>query len=92
MENKKEFTTREVLILVLVIVTGIAFMESDSWRTFFLNIMVYGLIGEFSVILWGIISSPWKKPDFYRNKDKIVRLNINQIQILKLLTKQRKWS
>jgi len=52
----KEFTTKEVFILVLVIVIGIAFIESGhSWRGFFLNIMMYGLIVEFLVILLSVL-------------------------------------
>jgi hypothetical protein len=53
----KEFTTKQVLILVFAIIVGIAFIETSSplwtfifWREFLLKILVYGAISEFIVI------------------------------------------
>ena len=54
----KSFTAKQVIILTLVIVAGIAFMETSQpvwtgefWREFGLNVFVYGLVVEFIVIL-----------------------------------------
>jgi len=53
----KKFTTKQVFVLVLAIVMGIAFIETSSpvwtllfWREFLLKLMVYGLVSEFIVV------------------------------------------
>jgi len=53
----KEFTAKQVFILVFAIIAGIAFMETSSplwtfifWREFLLKILLYGAISEFIVI------------------------------------------
>jgi hypothetical protein len=47
----KEFTGKQVLILVFAIVAGIAFIETSGpvwtwtfWRQFLLNLVVYGAV------------------------------------------------
>ena len=56
----KEFSSKEVLILVFAIVAGIAFMETSSpvwtaafWREFLLKLLLYGVISEFIVVALG---------------------------------------
>jgi hypothetical protein len=56
----KTFTSKQVLILVLAIVAGIAFMETSApmWslsflREFGLKLLIYGAISEFIVVIWG---------------------------------------
>ncbi|MDP3792946.1 MAG: hypothetical protein Q8Q89_04455 [bacterium] len=58
----KKFTSKQVFILVLAIVAGIAFMETSSpiwtsafWREFLLNLLLYGVISEFVVIALSIL-------------------------------------
>ena len=59
--NEKIFTFRQVFILVLVIVTGIAFIETPTvtmwtlefWRVFLFKVLIYGAVVEFIVILLG---------------------------------------
>jgi len=57
---EKEFTIKQVLILVAVVVVGIAFMETSApmwtslfWREFLLKILLYGVVSEFMVIAAG---------------------------------------
>ena len=54
------FSSKQVYILVLAIVAGIAFMEtsspmwtSDFWREFLYKLFMYGAISEFVVIALG---------------------------------------
>jgi len=56
--NRETFTQKQVLILVIAIVAGIAFAETSSpmwslsfWREFGLKLIIYGAISEFVVIL-----------------------------------------
>ena len=57
--DNKEFTPKQVLILILAVVVAIAFMETSAgaiwtwtfWRVFLLKIIIYGTISEFVVIL-----------------------------------------
>jgi hypothetical protein len=56
----KEFTLKQVLILVIAIVAGIAFIETsgpvwtwDFWRQFLLKLLVYGVVSEFIVVALG---------------------------------------
>ncbi|MFA4845744.1 MAG: hypothetical protein WC654_04255 [Patescibacteria group bacterium] len=57
--NDKEFTARQVYILVFAIVVGIAFIETRAgaiwtsvfWKEFLLKVIVYGAIVEFVVVL-----------------------------------------
>ena len=56
----KKFTFKQVLILVIVIVAGIAFVETSSpmwtsafWREFLLKLLIYGAVSEFVVIALG---------------------------------------
>ena len=56
----KEFTFKEVVILVIAIIAGIAFLESSGsmlslmfWRQFLLKLIVYGAASEFIVIILG---------------------------------------
>lgn len=57
--NEKEFTFKQVCILVLVIVIGIAFIETPAvavwssvfWKAFLLKIIIYGGVSEFIVLL-----------------------------------------
>jgi len=57
--NEKEFTAKQVYILVFVIVVGIAFVEtpagaiwtSEFWKEFLLKVIVYGVVVEFLVLL-----------------------------------------
>lgn len=58
--SEKVFTTKQVLILVFAIITGIAFLQTSTpiwtasfWREFILHILGYGLVSEFIVILLG---------------------------------------
>jgi len=53
----KEFTLKQVLVLVFAIIAGIAFVETSSpiwsldfWREFLLKLLVYGAVSEFIVI------------------------------------------
>jgi len=53
----KEFTAKQVFILVSAIIVGIAFMETSSplstfifWREFLLKVLLYGGISVFIVI------------------------------------------
>jgi len=55
--NMKKFTLKQVFILVLAIVAGIAFIETSApiWtfafgREFLLKLLAYGAISEFIVI------------------------------------------
>lgn len=57
----KEFTLKQVFILVFAIVAGIAFIETSSpiwtsafWREFLLKLLVYGAVAEFIVIALGV--------------------------------------
>ena len=54
----KEFTAKEVFILVFAIVAGIAFTEKSSpiiswdfWREFLTKLLIYGAVTEFIVIV-----------------------------------------
>ena len=54
---EKQFTVRQVFILVLLIVMAIAFFETDYnlwtqqfWREFGLKVIAYGFISEIVVI------------------------------------------
>lgn len=54
----EKITAKQVYILVFAIVVGIAFMEtsgamwtSQFWKEFLLNVIVYGVIVEFVIIL-----------------------------------------
>jgi hypothetical protein len=56
----KEFSFKQVLILVFAIVSAIAFVETSSpmwtsafWREFLLKLLIYGAISEFVVIALG---------------------------------------
>jgi len=56
--SEKEFTAKQVYILVFAIVVGIAFMETSHpiwtggfWREFGLKVLGYGLVVEFIVVL-----------------------------------------
>ncbi len=58
--NKKEFTLKQVLILVLAIIAAIAILETPAagamwtwtfWRAFLLKFIVYGAVCEFVVII-----------------------------------------
>ena len=53
----KSFTTKQVVILVLVIVAAIAFLETSQpvltgafWRAFLLKVLIYGAVSEFVVV------------------------------------------
>ena len=56
---EKEFTAKQVYILVFAIVVAIAFVETsagaiwnwDFWREFLLKVFIYGGVVEFVVIL-----------------------------------------
>lgn len=62
--NKKQFTAKQIYILVFAIVVSIAFIETPFgaiwtwtfWREFLLKVLVYGAIVEFVVILLGSFS------------------------------------
>jgi len=54
---KEKFTTKEVAILIIVIVAGIAFLETGHplltgkfWREFILKVVVYGVVVEFILL------------------------------------------
>lgn len=57
--NEERLTNKQVYILVIAIVVGIAFFETSAgpiWSTeflreFFLKVLVYGVVVEFVVIL-----------------------------------------
>lgn len=60
--EEKEFTFKQVFILVAVLVVGFAFLQTSApmwtfkfWREFLLNVMVYGAVSEFLVILSSVI-------------------------------------
>ena len=62
--NEKQFTSKQIYILVLAIVAGIAFIETSAgaiwtlgfWREFLLKVIIYGAVCEFVVILLGSFS------------------------------------
>jgi hypothetical protein len=54
---KEKFTTKEVAILIIAIVAGIAFLETSHplwtgkfWREFILKVVVYGVVVEFILL------------------------------------------
>lgn len=57
--SKKEFTTKQVYVLVFAIVVAIAFVETpagaiwnwDFWKEFLLKVFICGSVVEFVVIL-----------------------------------------
>ena len=57
--SEKEFTAKQVYILVFAIVVAIAFVETpagaiwnwDFWKAFLLKVFIYGGVVEFVVIL-----------------------------------------
>jgi hypothetical protein len=58
----KEYTAKQVLILVAAIITGIAFIETSGpiwswtfWRQFLLNLLVYGAVSVVIVIALGAL-------------------------------------
>ncbi len=51
------FTSKQVFILVLLIVGLIAFFETNSWKDFGLKFIMYGVISEFAVVFFGAASS-----------------------------------
>ncbi|MFH0968981.1 MAG: hypothetical protein V1804_00540 [Patescibacteria group bacterium] len=60
MENTNTFTSRQVFILVLCVVAGIAFLETSEpvWtlsflRQFGLKLIIYGAVSEFVVLILG---------------------------------------
>jgi hypothetical protein len=60
MPQMKAFTLKEVVILVIVIIAGIAFLETSGsmsslifWREFLLKLIVYCAASVFIVIIIG---------------------------------------
>ena len=58
MASRKSFTDRQVFVLIFCIVAGISFIETSEamwslafWKEFALNLILYGVIVEFIVIL-----------------------------------------
>ena len=50
----KNLTDKQVYILIVAIITAIAFLESGySWRDFGLKVLVYGAVSAFVAILLG---------------------------------------
>lgn len=56
----KKFTAKQVYILVFAIVAGIAFLQtsypmwtSEFWKEFLFNVLIYGVVCEFVVVLLG---------------------------------------
>lgn len=49
--EKKMFTTKQTIAIVLVVVAIIVFMGSNSWGDFLIKLLVYGLTSVFVVIL-----------------------------------------
>ena len=66
----KSFTTKQVVILVLVIVAAIAFLETSQpvltgafWRAFLLKALIYGAVSEFVVVALGAWTKLFKNSD-----------------------------
>jgi len=49
--EKKIFTTKQALVIVLIVVAVIVFMGSTSFSDFFLKLLTYGITSVFVVVL-----------------------------------------